>query len=297
MKGDTMRFVVATTLALSACAQSAPSNETATLPAAQSRAAVDPPADGPVFDSIGELTVPNEVQLELRGGRVADPAQWQASFYTQSSGGSCTASMIGDRVLLTAAHCVANGAAVTLRRAGVNYRAMCEHAPQYGAGGPQAATADYALCAVDRSVPGVPAERVNTDAGALQVGGEVLLTGFGCTTNQGTGGNDGVYRIGEARIVALPSGANNDITVRGAAGLCFGDSGGPAFLIGPGNRRAQISVNSRVENTSATGVELGPRSYLSSLTSRQGAAFLADWSRRNALRICGLHPQATTCRP
>jgi hypothetical protein len=256
----------------------------------------DQPAEGPIFDSIGELTMPDEVQPELRGGRAADPREWQASFYTRSAGGSCTASMVGDRVLLTAAHCVDNGAAVTLRRAGQMYRGVCEHAPEYG-GGQLNKTADYALCALDRSIPGVPAERVNARAQALSVGQQIRLTGFGCTTDQGTSGNDGVYRIGEATIASLPSGSNNDIVVTGPVGLCFGDSGGPAFLIGPGAARAQVSVNSRVENRSPTGVDLGPHSYLSSLTSRAATVFLADWSRRNSLRICGVDPQATSCRP
>ena len=295
-----MRSLVFIAVVLAACSHaSPPERSTRVAAAAPSNEAAPPqgPADGPTFDSIGELTLPDEVQIELRGARVADPKDWQASFYTQSAGGSCTASIVGDRVLLTAAHCVANGAAVTLRRAGVTYRAMCEHAPEYHAGGPYAATADYALCAVDKTLPGVPAERVNTDAQALAVGKEVLLTGFGCTTDQGTGGNDGVYRIGEAKIKSLPSGDNNDITVAEGAGLCFGDSGGPAFLNGAGKARVQISVNSRVENRSPTGTDLGPRSYLSSLTGKQGSAFLRDWSRRNGLRICGLDPQATTCRP
>lgn len=138
---------------------------------------------------------------------------------------------------------------------------------------------------------------MNARADALKQGIEVLLTGFGCTTNQGTGGNDGIYRIGEVPIVALPSGTNNDITVSGEVGLCFGDSGGPAFLVGSGGKRSQISVNSRVQNNSATGTDLGKRSYLSSLTSAQGSRFLKNWSERNKLFICGLDPKATTCRP
>jgi len=295
-----MRSIAILALAASACSPSTvPGNAANGTAVTVAGPAGGPaaPTDGPTFSSIGELTLPDEVQTELRGGRVADPSDWQASFYTLSAGGSCTASMVGDRVLLTAAHCVANGAAVTLKRAGAIYRATCEHAPEYGGGKPYANTADYALCAVDRTVPGVSAERVSADARALTVGKEILLTGFGCTTDQGTGGNDGVYRIGEAKVVTLPSGDNNDITVSGRAGLCFGDSGGPAFVIGAGSARVQVSVNSRVENRSPTGTDLGPKSFLSSLTSAQGAAFLRDWSRRNNLRICGLDPRAATCRP
>jgi hypothetical protein len=286
----TLPFIAA--FALAACSQTQADRSTVAAQAEEAKA--EAPADGPVFNSVGELTLPDEVQPELRGGRVADPRDWPASFYTRSAGGSCTASIIGDRVLLTAAHCVENGAVVTLRHAGLTYRAPCEHAPEYGGTRPEAATADYALCALDRSLPGVPAERVNTRA--LRVGEEVLLTGFGCTTDRGTGGNDGIYRVGEASVVVVPSGDNNDIVVSGRAGLCFGDSGGPAFLIGPGRRRVQVSVNSRVENRNPTGVELGPRSFLSSLSSPQGAAFLRDWSRRNELHICGLDSEATTCR-
>lgn len=268
------------------------------LASANGGAATQVEADGPVFDSIGELTLPAELEPELRGGRAADPAQWKASFYTRSGGGSCTASAVGDRVLLTAAHCVDNGAAVTLRKAGQTYRAVCEHAPQYGAGGANAETADYALCAIDRSVPDVPAERVNANPQALRVGQEVLLTGFGCTTDAGTGGNDGVYRIGEAKVQRLPTGDDNDIVVEGDAGLCFGDSGGPAFLVsGNGASRSQISVNSRVENTSPTDVDLGRHSFLSSLSTYAARNFLRDWANRNKLRICGLHSDATTCRP
>jgi hypothetical protein len=290
-----MRHALAGLLILSACGQAPNADNQMAVTLNGNSGSVDAPPDGPVFDSIGDLTMPDEVQPALRGARVADPKQWQASFYTQSAGGSCTASLIGDRVLLTAAHCVDNGAAVTLRRAGITYRAMCEHSPQYKKIG-DARTADYALCAVEQSIPGVAAEKINRDPRALKIGQALLLTGFGCTSDQGTGGNDGVYRIGESTIVALPSGTNNDIVVSGGAGVCFGDSGGPAFLVGPGNVLLHTSVNSRVENRSTTGTDLGSHSYLSSLTTPQGTTFLADWSKRNGLHICGFDPQATMCR-
>jgi hypothetical protein len=256
-----------------------------------------PPQEKRIFSSIGELTRPDQVGTELRGARIADPSEWTASFYTSSAAGMCTSSLVGDRILLTAAHCVENGAAITLRYGGTDFQAMCERAPGYSPDSPRSASADYALCALDRSIPGIPAERVNSDPTRLAVGGTVLLTGFGCVTNQGTGGNDGIYRVGESQIVALPNANDNSIIVEGRAGLCFGDSGGPAFLQLAGGRRIQISVNSRVQNLGGSGgTNLGPRSYLSSTSTPEALVFLRDWSRRNNLRICGVDPQAVSCR-
>lgn len=255
-------------------------------------------AMGPTFHSIGELTTPDDLEGELRGGRPAVPSEWPASFYTYAAGSSCTSSIVGDRVLLTAAHCVPNGGQIMLTKGGMTYRGVCEHAPEYGTGGNYSRTADYAMCAMDKSILGVAAERVNTNAHAITVGKRILLTGFGCTTNQGTGGNDGVYRIGEANVQSLPNGANNDIVANGPAGVCFGDSGGPAFLMGPGKSRVQISVNSRVQNLGGGGgTNLGALSYLSSLTSKAGSDFLRKWSTKKGLRLCGMHADAKTCRP
>jgi hypothetical protein len=292
-----MRIIIIGTLLLGACAAGGGSNgvETRVTAAGASRLP-EQPGSGPVFYSIGELSRPDNLNTELRGGRVADPAEWQASFYSLSADGACTSTLVGDRVLLTAAHCVADGAPVTLKRGDVTYRGVCEHAPEYHGGGQYARTADYALCALDAPVIGVAPERLNPDPSLVRVGTQVLLTGFGCTTNQGTGGNDGIYRIGDAHAVSVPSGANNDITVEGQAGLCFGDSGGPAFLQLAGGRRLVVSVNSRVQNNSHTGTDLGIQSYLSSTSTPIAIAFLRDWSRRNNLHICGLDSAATLCR-
>jgi hypothetical protein len=286
-----------TLVLLASCNQPAHQNDVAASNDARTirQAAV---TAGPTFHSIGELTTPDDLEGELRGGRPAVPSEWPASFYTYAAGGSCTSTIVGDRVLLTAAHCVPNGGQISLTKAGQTYRGTCEHAPEYGKIGDYARTADYALCAIDRPIPGVAAERINVRPQDLTIGRQVLLTGFGCTTNAGTGGNDGVYRIGEANIQSLPSGDNNDIVVQGPAGVCFGDSGGPAFLIRAGQPRVQISVNSRVEvRQDEPNLDLGPHSFLSSLTSKAGADFLAKWSARTGLRLCGLHADAKTCRP
>jgi len=222
----------------------------------------------------------------LLGARVAEPVDYPATFYSASRSGRCTSTVIGPRVLLTAAHCVGNGAVATVRRSGRDSRSVCTHAPGY----PANKTADWALCLFDAPLNGLRYERISIDPRLVGVGSELLLTGFGCTRPDGTGGNDGIYRIGEAPITRLPQGSDNDIITRGSVALCFGDSGGPAFayLDPQRRRRVQVSVNSRgnIQDTS----------YLSSLSTAASIQFLREWSARNGARICGLHSDAPNCR-
>lgn len=224
-----------------------------------------------------------EMRPTLIGGRAADPKDWPASMYADLGGARCTATIVGEKVLLIAAHCVKSGGTAKFKAAGQNYTAVCTHSKDY-ANNP---TADYNACEIDRPVINVPFELVNVDANFLKIGEEILLTGYGCTVPGGSGGNDGVYRIGESRVSELPSGSSNDIVTVGPAALCYGDSGGPAFKI-VGNKRYQLSINSRGD--------IRTTSYLSSLATAQGKRFLNAWAEKTGLKICGMHSDAVGCR-
>lgn len=222
----------------------------------------------------------------LIGGRTADPKDWPASMYAQMDGARCTATVVGERVLFIAAHCVASGGTATFRIGSESYSSTCTHSRDYQGN----STADYALCQVDRVVAGVPYELVNQDASLVKVGDEVLLTGFGCVQPGGGGGNDGTYRIGEARVTQVPSGSSNDIVTKGGAALCYGDSGGPAFkyLDAQKTKRVQISINSRGD--------INTVSYLSSVSTANGKRFIDAWRALTKLKICGVDQDARGCR-
>jgi hypothetical protein len=258
--------------------------------AVASTVAAQPPTVGPATGEITFLPVSalpyDPTQPAVLGARAADPKDYPASFYTAQHEGRCTSTVVGPRVLLTAAHCVGDGGTATLLSANQRYVATCTHAPDYA----WEPSADYALCLLDRVLPGIPYERVSIERARLRPGLQLLLTGFGCTRPDGTGGNDGVYRVGESPVYRLPSGSNNHIVTAGGAALCFGDSGGPAFrFLDPFKRsRTQVSVNSRGN--------IRDSSWLSSLSTGPAVAFLREWSLRHGARICGVHADVQGCR-
>jgi trypsin len=231
---------------------------------------------------------------KLGNAEPADPLQWQASFYSWSGNVACTSTLIGARVLLTAAHCVGDGKRASIRLEDKEYSGPCTHHPHYATD----ASADYALCHLEDAVGGVPYEMINTKAEDLKKGMRLRLSGYGCVTLTGFGPNDGIYRIGEAPITGLPGeidGEANTITTVSLmfedALLCKGDSGGPAFIESEiSSARKVVSVNSRVWPEMR-------RSYLSSLTSPAASNWIAKWIGAGPDRhVCGFSPEAQGCR-
>ena len=114
-----------------------------------------------------------------------------------SSGELCTATLVGPRVLLTAAHCVDQKfqeggvwktVGGTVARSDGSARKQiqsCAMAPAYTASEPKPGevrnTNDFALCELVSDFSGVAAENVNFDEAYHQVGQRWLLAGFGCT--------------------------------------------------------------------------------------------------------------------
>lgn len=256
------------------------------------------------------LVFADTIKPTLIKGREADMKEWPASVYAQMGNSRCTATVVGEKTLLIAAHCVRDGGTAKFKTGGVEYSSTCTHSPLYSHAAWDRvktkielgqvsdfadlvnATADWSLCLITKPVTNIEYEVLNLDADLLKTGDELLLTGYGCTQPGGSGGNDGKYRIGEALITGLPSGSNNDITTFGGqpgAALCYGDSGGPAFYIDKiSKKRVVVSVNSRGN--------IRDTSYLSSVSTSQFKSFLNSWSSRHGQKICGAHKDAKGCR-
>lgn len=191
------------------------------------------------------------------------------------SGGSCTATLVGPQVVLSAAHCMDDGMGVEFDYNGARIKSnACDHHPGYA----DNQTKDFALCWLSEPLTGTW-ETINTDHGLVSKGDTVTLTGYGCTEEGGGGGNDGILREGSAKVTKTPSRNNFDIVTSAAKGaLCFGDSGGPAFYSGDSGR-VVIGVNSRgnIKDTS----------YLSAVHMAD-QNFMKKWSEKRKLGICGV---------
>lgn len=223
----------------------------------------------------------------LINGEPAEPKDWPASVYASSNGGACSATLVGDRALFLAAHCMNNGAAISFSAGANRYTGRCTHYPGYRSGSWPGNTQDFALCFLDRPVTGVPFESFGFDV-KLAAGDTVRLTGYGCIRPGGGGGNDGIFRIGEATVRGLPNGDNFDVVTIGGAALCYGDSGGAAYKEA-GLLRYIFATNSRGN--------IEDESYLSSVFSDSFKNWVTSWAKTNSnVAICGLHPNAQFCR-
>lgn len=226
-----------------------------------------------------------EADAALINGVPADPEVFPAVI-RMTTGGTCTASIIGPATVLLAAHCVKDGAAIRFSADGTTVRGICDQAPGYRSGDK---SHDWALCLLSRRVKGIAFETVNLGT-PVGIGVDVLLSGYGCKEQGGKSIKK--LLIGVSKTVGRPAGLSPEASTiyskseieSGGAVLCPGDSGGPVFRLIDGavdGKRLVEGVNSRT--TYDVGVSL-----FSAIGSEAGVAFVRRWTSENSQPICGL---------
>lgn len=219
--------------------------------------------------------------FNLIGGRPATKGEYPETVYISSGNARCSASVIGPRVIMTAGHCVAddgqigpvavsNTVAFSIDK--TSYTAKCKQAPMYR---DHTEDHDMALCKVDKAVSIKPG---SISKKGPQLGEKVILSGYGCVKPGGGGGNDGILRIGKAKVIKLPEGKDHWFYVQDTAALCFGDSGGPSFL--DSKEHLIIGVNSRGN--------IKDLSLLTAVYTQESLDFFEEFAKDQEVEICGI---------
>ena len=163
-----------------------------------------------------------------------DPGHPAVGLLKASSGygaGICTATLIGKKTVLTAAHCVQGKSAATFRVGGLTYQvAKITVHPNYSSSVLNAY--DLAVLVLSQPVSGITPHALAK--GTPKVGETVTIVGFGITSTGWK--NSGTKRVTTNTISSVKS---QYIRFSGASGgkgnVCSGDSGGPSFRNQGGN--------------------------------------------------------------
>lgn len=225
---------------------------------------------------------PASSENELIGGDVVDKSDYPEIVWIKSGNGksqwSCSATVIGPQVILTAGHCVVDEGSVSPMKQRVvvdtvNYETKCRQAPLYR---DKKEDHDMALCRVDRKLSVKPA---SISKKGPQIGDMVMLAGYGCIQPGGGGGNDGTLKVGEVAVMQLPQGTDHWFYTQGDVALCFGDSGGPSML--DEDSHMVIGVNSRGN--------IKDLSLLTAMFTPDSIQFMESFAQQQDVEICGVN--------
>ena len=221
----------------------------------------------------------------LIGGEKVKRDEYPEIIRIRSGNASCSASVVGPRILMTAGHCskdsgeiepISENLVYEFQVDQTFYKARCVVHPDYKS---QQGDMDMALCKTDSEVK---LRYASVSLDKPRMGDVVTLSGYGCT-RRGGGGRSGVLKTGEALVVKETNEDYFSFHTRGDVALCFGDSGSPAFKRVKNPKKDHhyvLGVNSRAD--------LQELSLMTAVYNYKARKFLKDFEQDQDVKICGV---------
>jgi Trypsin len=219
---------------------------------------------------------------QVIGGNPQNSADWPATFvFVGLQDKSCTATVVGRRTVLTAAHCVKDGGSGSLQAGKQRIHITCSRHPDYLY--PERPSADFSLCLSDSIITGFRYEKVDISE-STQVGEKLFLLGYGCIDITGTASMGALYG-GPAEVISRPEADLYTVT-RGGPAICGGDSGGGAFTVAKARRL--IGVNSQGNYKT--------ESQIATTATSAFSEWARSWAAKRSTELCGISEAASNCR-
>lgn len=216
--------------------------------------------------------VDDELKPVLINGVPVPAGTYKEVVRIKTGNSGCSATVAGPRVLITAAHCGANGATSTTTIGSKEFSGKVERSSLY-----PAKDHDIAVVILSEAVDEASIGKFAAVGGVAAAEMKITLLGYGCTQPGGGGGNDGILRYGDATIKRF---AGYDMVSTDGAALCFGDSGGPAF-VKPGDRNLLLGVNSKGD--------IRATNYNTRTDTPESVEFLKAIGTKYTVDICGIN--------
>ncbi len=232
--------------------------------------------------------------VEVVHGDKQTVTDWPATFKFLAKGNFiCTSTIVGEKAVVTAAHCLENNARIDLE--GMQFNLLCSSHPRFDS---STLAYDIALCAADKTFPNdFPYENLDLRITHVRQNGQIFLLGYGCRQFPQAGGDpaplSGQLYGGLSTVQSLPQQPGGQIVTQGGVVICPGDSGGSAYVIEDAKKvtspRSVVGINSEYSSKHE-------QSYVAQLAGDL-SPFIRDWADDNKLSICGIHLDAKNCRP
>ena len=216
----------------------------------------------------------NQHTPTLINGRPALDGEYPEIVQIRTGNSLCTATLIGPRVIITAAHCAETGDISRFIYDGEEFSAIITRSPLY-----PNPDHDIALGKIIGSPISVRFAEIGGTPGLSE---DFILTGYGCTDSDGNG-SDGVLRIGDSTVIGFDGYDFIAKRIDGAA-LCFGDSGGPAYVDMDDpffERHVFLGVNSKGN--------IIDTSLITRTDHPDSDSFMSRWADGNNVDICGVN--------